>query len=46
MIDALGLDRADYPTLGFKPIGAACDIGLTMPGFSLHFGKTQVYTQD
>jgi CubicO group peptidase (beta-lactamase class C family) len=46
MIEMLGLDRADYPNLHFENTGPACDVGLTMTGLSMTFGRAEIYTQD
>jgi CubicO group peptidase (beta-lactamase class C family) len=46
MFETLGLNKADYPHLYFKPTGRACDNGLTVPGTSLAFGKAEIYAQD
>jgi hypothetical protein len=46
MMEALGVSKADYPNFFFSPKGRVCDVGLTVPGLALTFGKSEIFTQD
>lgn len=46
MFDALGMNKSDYPNTHFVPTGEVSKVGLTTPGLSIAFGKSEIYTQD